>query len=188
MITSKHECVFIGHLRDLDSQIIFDAWWASMNIGSKHPIDCSNSRPAPAWRFHSHCGIEETSSRGIVCIVWYQVFRHPSELGTSSMGKHLVAKALIAMLNELTESEVTELTTSTVDETAFAILKRQGCEGMTIVSSQSQIIFEFQVIPYWPKWLIKHSKMAAKDFETSEFHEDMWNRYLRFGFVSAHIP
>ena len=28
----------------------------------------------------------------------------------------------------------------------------------------------------------------AKDFETAEFHQDMWNRYLMLGFVSAHIP
>jgi uridylate kinase len=34
-------------------------------------------------------------------------------------------KAHIAKLNELTESEVTELTSSKVDETAFAIVKRQ---------------------------------------------------------------
>jgi len=29
--------------------------------------------------------------------------------------------------------------------------------------------------------------LAAKDFETSEFHQDTWNRYLMLGFVSAHI-
>jgi CheY-specific phosphatase CheX len=40
------------------------------------------------------------------------------------MGKHLLAKAHIAKLNELTEAEVTELTNSTVDKTALAILKR----------------------------------------------------------------
>jgi len=26
------------------------------------------------------------------------------------------------------------------------------------------------------------------DFDTSEFHQDMWNPYLMLGFVSAHIP
>jgi len=40
------------------------------------------------------------------------------------MRKHLLAKAHIAKLNELTESEDTELTSSTVDESALAILKR----------------------------------------------------------------
>ena len=38
------------------------------------------------------------------------------------MGKHLLAKAHITKLNELTDSEVTELTSSTVNETALAIL------------------------------------------------------------------
>jgi hypothetical protein len=38
------------------------------------------------------------------------------------MGKHLRAKADITKLNELTESAVIELTSSTVDETALAIL------------------------------------------------------------------
>jgi len=68
----------------------------------------------------------ENSSPDIICIVCHQVLRHPSEHGTSSMGKHLLAKAHIAKLNELTGSAVTELTSSTVDETALAILKRQG--------------------------------------------------------------
>jgi hypothetical protein len=39
------------------------------------------------------------------------------------MGKPLLAKAYITKLNELQETEVTELTSSTVDETALAILK-----------------------------------------------------------------
>jgi hypothetical protein len=64
------------------------------------------------------------------------------------MGKPLQAKSHIAKLNELTESEVTELTSSTVDETAFAILKRKGSRGITIVSSLSQSIFDIQVVPY----------------------------------------
>jgi hypothetical protein len=33
----------------------------------------------------------------------------------------------------------------------------------------------------------KHSKLVAKDFETSELHQDTWNRYLMLPFVSAHI-
>jgi hypothetical protein len=134
VITSKHERVFICNLSDLTLQIISDAWWASVNVGEKRPIACDNSRHAPSWQFYLHCGIEETGSPGIICIVCHQVLRHPSEHGTSSLGKHLLAKAQIAKLNELTESEVTELTSSTVDETALAILKRQGSQGVTIVS------------------------------------------------------
>jgi hypothetical protein len=38
------------------------------------------------------------------------------------MGKHLLVIAHIAKLNELTETEVTELTRSSIDETALAIL------------------------------------------------------------------
>jgi hypothetical protein len=64
------------------------------------------------------------------------------------MGKHLLAKAQIAKLNELTELDVTELTSSTVDETAFAILKRQGSLGITVVSLQWKIIFGTQFNPY----------------------------------------
>jgi len=73
-----------------------------------------------------HCGIEGTGIPSIICIVCHKVRRHPSEHGTSSPGKHLLAKAHIAKLNELTDSEITELATSTVDGTASAIPKRQG--------------------------------------------------------------
>jgi len=38
MISSKNERVFVRDLSDLTLQIIFDAWWASMNLGSKRPI------------------------------------------------------------------------------------------------------------------------------------------------------
>ena len=64
------------------------------------------------------------------------------------MGKHLLAIAHIAKLNKLTESEVTELTSSTVDKTALAILNRQGSRGITIVTTQRKIIFDIQVDPY----------------------------------------
>jgi len=64
------------------------------------------------------------------------------------MGKHLLAKAHIAKLNELTESEGTELTCSTLDESASAILKRPGSRGITIVSSQRKIKFDIQFDPY----------------------------------------
>jgi len=188
MISSRNEHVFIRDLSDFTLQIIIDAWWASMNVGSKRPIAWNASRQAPSWRFYSHCGIEESGSPGIICIVCHQVLHHPSEHGTSSMGKHLLAKAHITKLNELTGSEVTELTSSTVDESALAILKRQGSWGITIVSLQRKIRFDIQFNPDWPKWQIKRSKLAAKDIQTSEFHQDMWNRYLMLGYVSTHIP
>jgi hypothetical protein len=104
------------------------------------------------------------------------------------MGKHLLAKAHIANLNELTESEVTELTSSTVDETALGILKTRGSRGITIVSLQRKTIFDIQLNSYWPKWQTKHSELSGNDFETSELHKDMCTSYLIFGFVSAQMP
>jgi len=74
-----------------------------------------------------------------------------------------------------------------VDETTLAILQRQGGWGITILGSQRKIGFDIQVDPKWPKWPTKRSKLAAKDFEISDFHHDTWNRYLIFRFGSAHI-
>jgi len=103
------------------------------------------------------------------------------------MRTQLLGKVHIAKINELTESEVTELTSSTVNETALAILKRQGSRGITIASSQRKIIFDILLNPYRSKWQTKHSKLAAKDYENSEFHQDTSNRYLISGFVMAQI-
>jgi len=167
MICSNNESVLILHLSNLILKIILDAWWASMNAGLNRPIAWNNSRHVPSWWFYLHCGIEETGSHRIICIICNQVLQHSSEHETSSMGKSLLAKVHIEKLNDLTDSEVTELTSSMVDETALAILKRQGSQAITIVSLQSQIIFDSQVIPYWPKWQTKYSKLAAKDFESS---------------------
>jgi len=64
------------------------------------------------------------------------------------MGKHLLAKAHIAKLYELKEPEVTEFTSTTVDETAMAILKRPGSRGIAIVSMQRKIRFDIQFNPY----------------------------------------
>jgi hypothetical protein len=63
-------------------------------------------------------------------------------------GETLAGKAHIRKLNGFTESDVTELTSSTVDETALAILKRQGSHGITIVNLQRKIIFDIQFDPY----------------------------------------
>jgi len=38
MISSKNQRVFIRDLSDHTLEIIFNAWWASMNVGSKRPI------------------------------------------------------------------------------------------------------------------------------------------------------
>jgi len=86
MICSKNEHVFIRDLSNLTLQIIFDVWWASMNVGSKQPFAWNNSRHARSWLLYSHCGIEASGSPGSICIICHQVLRHPSEHGTSSMG------------------------------------------------------------------------------------------------------
>jgi len=91
------------------------------------------------------------------------------------MVKHLLATAHIRKLNELTESEVTELTSSTIDETTSAILKKPGSPGIKKVSLQRKFIFDIKVNPYWLTWQTKRSKLAAKDIETFQFHQDMWN-------------
>jgi len=103
IVSSRNEHVFIRDLSDLTLQIVMDAWWASMNVGSEWPIAWDNSRHAPWWRFYLHCGIEKTGTPGVICVVCHQVLRHPSEHGSSSMGTHMLAKANIAKLNELTE-------------------------------------------------------------------------------------
>jgi hypothetical protein len=64
------------------------------------------------------------------------------------MGQQLLAKAHITKLNELAETEVTALTSSTVDETALAILKWQASQRITTVSLQRKIRFDIQFDPY----------------------------------------
>jgi len=142
MISSKNECFFIRDLSNLTLQIIFNGWWALMNVGSNRPNGWNDSRHVSQRRFYLHCGIYRTGSPGMICIVCHQVLRHPSESGTSSMGIHLLAIAHIAKLNELIESEDSQLTSSTVGERALAILKRQGGRGITIISSQRKFIFD----------------------------------------------
>jgi len=146
MIFSKNAWVFIRDLTDRTLEIIFDASWASMNVGSKRTFGWKNSRHAPWWRFYLHCGIEVTGIPGIICSVCHHILQHRSEYGISSMGKHLLAKAHIPMLNELTESEVFELTCTAVEEKTLAILKRQGSRGITIVRLQKKIIFDNLVV------------------------------------------
>jgi hypothetical protein len=142
----KNNHVFIRDLNDLTLQIIFDSWWTSMNVDSKLSIAWNNSRHAASWRFYLHCGQEEGGSPDIIWIVCHQVLRHPSDYGTSSMGKRLLANTHIAKFNELTESEVSELTNSTVDDTALAILKQQGSRGITIVRSQLTVSFDIEAL------------------------------------------
>jgi len=188
MFFSKYEWVLIRDFNDLTVQTIFDACWASTNVGPKYPNAWNYPRHASSWRFLYHCGIEKTGSPGIICIICHQVLRHPSKHGTSWMGKHLLAEPHIAKLNEITKPEIAELTIAKVDETALAILKKQGSRGNTILSSQRKFIIVIPLNPYWSNWQTECSKLAAKDYETSQFHQDTWNHYLILDFVAAHIP
>jgi len=82
MICVKNEVAFIRDLSDITLEIIFNAFFTSMNVGWKYPIVCNNSRPLHWWQFYLHCGIEETGSPCITCIVHHPVLWHPSEHGT----------------------------------------------------------------------------------------------------------
>jgi hypothetical protein len=62
-----------------------------------------------------HCGIEETGSLEIIVILYHQVLCNPSELGTGAMKKHLPAKVHIPKLKKITELDLPELTSLTVD-------------------------------------------------------------------------
>ena len=53
-----------------------------------------------------------------------------------------MAQGHMAKLNELTEWEVSELTSTIVDETTLATLKRQGSRGIAMVSSQKKFLFD----------------------------------------------
>ena len=169
MITSKDECVIICDLSDLTLHIIFDAWWASMNVGPKSAIACNGSRHASSWQFYLHCGIEKPGNPGMVCIIWYHALRHPSEHGTSSIGKHLLATAHITKLHKLTDSEVTELTSSTLNEIALAILKRQGSRGIAMVRSQRQFIYDIALIPYSSKWQTNIANWRLRTMKVPNF-------------------
>jgi len=142
MISSKNKPVFIRSLSDLTFQIMLDAGWTSKPVSSKRPIAWSDSRHTPSRCLYVQCRFEETGSTCIMCIVCHQVLHHPSQYGPSFMGKHLLAHVHIIKLNKLTESEVSELNSSTVDETALARLNRQGSCGIMIVSSQKKLIFD----------------------------------------------
>jgi len=75
-----------------------------------------------------------------------------------------------------------------VDETGLAIRKMQGSRGITIVSLKRKFKLHIPLNPYWLKWQTQRLKLAAKDFETSQFHQDSCNRYLMSLFVSVHTP
>jgi hypothetical protein len=187
IVSSKNECVFVRDLSDLILHVICNALWTSMNDVLKQHIAWNNSTHAPLWWFYIHCGIEQTFSPGIICIICHLILRHLSEHGTSSIGKPLLPNDHIAKLNEWTVTEVTELNSSTVDKAALDNLKRQGSWAISTESLQQNIRLDIQFNPCWLKWQTKCSKLAAKDFEASQIHQDTWNRYLASSTAAVQI-
>ena len=147
IISSNNEYVFIRDLSDPTLQLVFKVWWASMCRGSKHPICWNHARHGPSWWLYLHSGIEETGSCGILCIVCRHVLRHAPDCRTTSMGKHLLPTAHIPKLNESIVVEVSELTSTTINETAWARVQRQGSRGNRIVSFQKKFIFNSWILP-----------------------------------------
>jgi hypothetical protein len=125
MISFNNEHVFIRDLSDDILYIIFNSWWASINVGLKHPIAWNKCRHVFSWWIYWHHGIEATGSPAIQCIVSGQVLHHLSEHRISSIAKQFVAKAHITKWHEVTKSEVNILTSSMVYETPLAIPHQQ---------------------------------------------------------------
>jgi len=117
----------------------------------------------------------------------FYVLCHPADHGTNSMGIRLLTWAHIANMDKLIELEVTELTSSMVDETASAILNRHVCCGISIVSFQLNFIFD--ILVSWILTEFGHNllKLAATECVILEFHQDSWNHYLMSGHFSPHI-
>ena len=136
MFSARQERVFVRDLTDLKLQEAFDNWWSAMNVETPKPIKWSGSRSSSSWRFFRHCAIEENGIPGIICIVCQQVLSHPSTVGTSSMGKHLLSKGHRAKLDELTESNVAELPKEAGEAEVLAALKKQGSQGLMVVCVQ----------------------------------------------------
>jgi len=145
IIFSKRQRVIIYNSSDRAFEILFDSLWASMNGISKRPTDSNDSLRTSSSRCYFRCGILETGSPAIIPIVSHQVLRQSFEHGTSLLGIHFVATVHIAQLKRLPESEIIELTSSTVAETALDILMRQGSRGILIVSSQRKLIFNIYI-------------------------------------------
>ena len=159
-----------------------------MNIARIHPIAWNHSKHASSWRCDSHCGFDVSASIEIICLVGHQVLRHPSDHETSSKRKQSLTKAHIQKCKEFTGWEDSELTCSTVDEPALAFLKWQGSWGITTVSLLRKFSYHIPLYLDWLRWQTRHSTLAAKPFETSEFHQQARNSYLLLWLVSAHIP
>jgi len=193
MVSYGNERILFRDMNDLTLESVFVSLWASMIVDQMHHIASNSSRHASSMWLYYHYSNDPTGNPATISIVCHAVHWHPSPHGTRSRGNQLfakaqIAKAQIAKLNKVTELEVTELTTSTVNVTAFTILKIQGSGGIPIGRLQKKFTFVFRLYWYVLNWQTMHSKLAAKDFHTAEFIYYTWNCYLMLGFVLDHIP
>lgn len=129
------QLVYIRDPTDKTLQTIFDTWWTEKKATTKKPITWNGRKSASAWRFYKQCATVEEGRPFIVCIVCHQLIVHPAETGTSAMAKHLLRKEHVNKLNELTEMERDELSSTAVDEQALDVLKKKGSLGVVVASS-----------------------------------------------------
>jgi hypothetical protein len=138
--------VFVRDLSYITGQIISDTWWDSKNVGLKCSIPWNNSRHATSRNFYLHCGIVETGSPAIICIISHQVLHHPSKHETSLIGKPFLANVYITKQNKFPVSEGNDADSSLIDESALSTLKWQGSRGTMIVNSQRIFMFDIYTL------------------------------------------
>jgi hypothetical protein len=155
VISSPNTHVLIRDWRNLSLLIIFNAWWVSLTVGSWHPIASSNHTQAPCGPLYLHCRMETGGIISIIGIVCHQVLHLVSPPVISSMWNHLIGKVLIATFNESKESDVHDLTCSTVDELAFTTLTTQKSQGITIVSWRRKFVLDISILSILTEFTVK---------------------------------
>lgn len=185
--SARGDRVFVRDLTDETLQMAFDNWWKSMDVKTKHTIVWKTSRHAASWAYYKHCANAENGSPGIICIVCHQVLAHPSENGTSTMGKHLLTKVHTAKLSELTEQDRSLLTTATAGERALAVLKKKGSHGVMVVSLRVHYcLYQSTRQCYCEKYKYCHSdrfdRRNARNWRPRTSQQ--WNSTKRLGIVT----
>src|SRR5215216_2502581 len=125
MHAANKQIAYIRHPTDRVAQIVFDTWWKEMKMTTKKAINWSGRKTSPAWRFYKQCAIAENGRPHIICIVCLQLIAHPAENGTTAMTKHLDCREHVKMLNELTDSQKLQLSSTAVAEEALDVLKKK---------------------------------------------------------------
>lgn len=97
----------------------------------------------------------------------------------------------IAKLKQLTQSEVSELKSTNVDETAVAtVLETKGRQGMTIVISQRKFIFDIYILSIviqFPHKIHQTGRKGQCNYQISPSHlESLPHVRISFGSYSIH--